>query len=490
VRGPAAGQEPVDRLVRQVASQIRWRRAEHFALRGAFWGALLSLLPLVVKGPFAAWALPIAGALVVAGALGGLVWGLSRRVEAIDAARLADRAFGLADRVTTALECHRRDAQGPMVDALIADAVARAAAVEPRQIVRRIVPREARLLPVPLVAAVVLAVAPPVPMPSASMFERMVSSGGEEEARERGDMSLAMEERTRQFPRDPLRRPAFTERDFAARAATGAPTTAGDLSAVFKDTSLATQRPDFNSFLKKGDERLRMLERVDRLPDLQSDFTSDQYKMMFRKSKELRSGQRPEQVSPQKLRELLEEMERLGRKGGPNDWSGEAMEGMDALDEGRQDRALDAMERALDKMRAAQERERAGRNLRGGREGGRDGKDGERGEGGGPDDQDYFGDGDGHLPGKGRNPSSKGEPSQRLRANPYDVGVEGESGRGRKQGYDTNLTGRGGKMDSRLQYLGVVGQYRKMMEDAIAREQVPRDYHSQIKDYFQALDER
>ena len=45
-------------------------------------------------------------------------------------------------------------------------------------------------------------------------------------------------------------------------------------------------------------------------------------------------------------------------------------------------------------------------------------------------------------------------------------------------------------MASRLQYLGVIGQYRKMMEDAITRESVPRDFHSQIKDYFQALDER
>jgi hypothetical protein len=77
-----------------------------------------------------------------------------------------------------------------------------------------------------------------------------------------------------------------------------------------------------------------------------------------------------------------------------------------------------------------------------------------------------------------------------LSATPYDVGVEGESRRGRKEGYDTNMTGRGGPMASRLNYLGVIGQYRKLMEDAITREAVPRDYHSQIKDYFQALDER
>jgi hypothetical protein len=181
-------------------------------------------------------------------------------------------------------------------------------------------------------------------------------------------------------------------------------------------------------------------------------------------------------------------MERLGRKGG--NWGSDAMEGMDALEYGDQDRALSAMEKALNKMRAMEEQQRAGKGLRGGREADR----GRRGEGGRgseafPDDQD-FGEGEGLLPGKGRSAAPRGEASQRLRANPFDVGVEGESRRGRKEGYDTNLTGRGGSMSSRLQYLGVIGQYRKMMEDAITREQVPRDYHTQIKDYFQALDER
>jgi hypothetical protein len=38
--------------------------------------------------------------------------------------------------------------------------------------------------------------------------------------------------------------------------------------------------------------------------------------------------------------------------------------------------------------------------------------------------------------------------------------------------------------------MGVIGQYKKAMEDAISREQIPRDFHSQIRDYFQALDER
>src|SRR2546429_5344176 len=118
---------------------------------------------------------------------------------------------------------------------------------------------------------------------------------------------------------------------------TGAGATAGDLSAVFKDTSLANQRPDFNSFLKKGDERLKMLEQVDRLPDLQSDFTASQYKMVFKKSKALTGGLRPDQISPQKLKELLEEMERLGGKGGGNGGAGGA-EGVEGLEVGEEER--------------------------------------------------------------------------------------------------------------------------------------------------------
>jgi hypothetical protein len=194
-----------------------------------------------------------------------------------------------------------------------------------------------------------------------------------------------------------------------------------------------------------------------------------------------------EQISPQKLKELLEEMERLGRKGG--NWSQDASEGMEALEGGNTDRAMDAMQKALDKMRAQDEAQRGGKNLRGGRESDRrSGRDGGRGEGG-PDEQD-FGEGEGLMPGKGKSGSPKGEASQRLRGTPYDAGVEGESRRGKKDGYDTNMTGRAGKMSSRLSYMGVIGQYRKAMEDAISREQIPRDFHSQIRDYFQALDER
>ncbi len=482
--------QALDALVRRVAAQIRRRRAEHYALRGAFWTALAAVVILLLKGVIGPWAVPAAGALVVAGIFAGMLFGLTRPVPNADAARLADRAFGLEDRVATALEWAQRPDRTPLVTALVDDATERVRRLEPRTIVHRIMPREARVLPVPVVVAIALALAPAMPMPSRAFFPDFSPSGERDEAEQRAAGAM-VEDRARPAQRDRLKPNAFEEKDFAQRSGGGGAATSGDLSAIFKDTALAAQRPDFNSFLKKGDERLKMLEQVDRLPDLQTDFTSSNYKMVFKKSKALTGGLRPDQISPQKLRELLEEMERLGRKGG--NWSNDASEGMEALEGGQPDRAMDAMQRALDKMRAQEEAQRSGKGLRGGRDnsrGGARGQDrGAGGEGGYPDDQD-FGEGEGLMPGKGKSASPKGEASQRLRANPFDVGVEGESRRGRKDGYDTNMTGRGGAMASRLQYLGVIGQYRKMMEDAITREAVPRDYHSQIKDYFQALDER
>lgn len=479
--------EALDRLVQQVASQVRWRRAEHHGLRGAFYGALVAVALLAAKQPLGPWASAGAVAAVVLGLLAGVALGLLRRVPAADAARLADRAFGLDDRVATALEWASRPDRTTLVDALVADATERVRETPVRQIVRRRVSREARLIALPLAASLALALAPPVPLPTLRMPSLSVAR--EEDKREERGEAGPLEERSRALPKDVLRKPSIEEKDFAQRAAAGGPATAGDLSAIFKDTALGNQRPDFNSFLKKGDERLKLLEQADRLPDLQSDFTTSQYKVMYRRSKELRGGLSPD-ISPQKLKELLEEMQRLGRRGGGS-WGQDAGEGLEALEGGQPDRAMQAMEKALNKMRAMEEQQRGGKGLRGGRDGerSRGGERGRGGEGGGPDEQD-FGEGEGMMPGKGKSGAPKGEASQRLRANAYDVGVEGESRRGKKDGYDTNMVGRGGQMPSRLQYLGVIGQYRKMMEDSITRESIPRDYHAQIKDYFQALDER
>ena len=84
--------------------------------------------------------------------------------------------------------------------------------------------------------------------------------------------------------------------------------------------------------------------------------------------------------------------------------------------------------------------------------------------------------------------SGQGNPSARLRSTPYDAAIAGAR-KGRGNSMDTQMSSRPGGFGAQLQYRGEVGQYRRQMEDAIAREQVPRDYHNQIRDYFKSLQE-
>jgi hypothetical protein len=494
------GPTVIERLVADVARQIRLRRAEFYGLRGLFWGAVAAVVPLVLKESLGAWSYLGAALLVLAGAGAGALWGFLLRLPQAEAARLADRGYGLQERMSTALEWADRPDRTPIVEALVADATARAEQLGGRRIIARRMPREAKLVPVPLLLGLVLAAAPPIPLPQGRLPNFSVSRD-EDEEKAPGDRSGEMQqaERKQATRRDPVQRADVQERSLAPRLGGGGQSQPGDLAAVFKDTSLGGRAPDFNSFLKKGDERLRMLEQLDRIPDLQSDFTQNQTRMVFQKAKSLRGGLDPnKKVSPEKLRELLSEMERLGRKNGgggqQGNWSGDVYEGMEALEGGQTDRAMEAMERALNKMRSMEERGRDGKSLKGGRESERRGgkRGGEKGAGqqGGMGDEGDFPEGEGLLPGRGKSGAPKGDPTARLRGSPFDVGVEGESRPGRKQGIDTNMMGRGAQMPSRMQYMGVLGQYRKMMEESIAREQVPRDFQGQVKEYFQSLDEK
>src|SRR5207245_7234263 len=120
----------LETLVRRIAAQVRWRRAEHYAVRGLFYGALAGALLLLLKFLLGPWALAAAGVTVVVGLLAGAAWGATKRVPLADAARLADRHYGLQDRVTTAMEWSARSDRTPMVDWLAADATAGVAALE------------------------------------------------------------------------------------------------------------------------------------------------------------------------------------------------------------------------------------------------------------------------------------------------------------------------------------------------------------------------
>jgi hypothetical protein len=479
-RYPAA----IERLLRRVRAEVRLRRAERGGWRGAFWGAAGAAVVLAFKGAIGPAALPLAVALFGIGTLAGAALGAVRRVGALEAARLADRALRLDDRVATSLEYAGRSERSALAEALVTDTTARLAGLAPRRMVARVMPRASRTLALPLLAAVALALAPPLPDPQTLIPDWLGA-----EARERRDqnLALAMLQQRGALGQEALRRDPLANRDAADGTGRRPPPTASENPAQFQDKALTKPSSDFSSFLQRGGERLRVLEQTDKLPDLQSDFASSKSRALLRKHEELAAGLRARQISPQKLAELLREMERLGRKL-EEEFGPEAFDGYyDAMERGQTDEALEAMENAIGRLREEEGRSRDSRRLRGGREPDRAARDdGERMDG--AFDESGM-EGEGIAPGTGRSTDSKGRPTARLRSTPYTSGIQGAQ-RGRVPLYETQGAGSTGRADGPLPSVGVFSQYRRLMEDAIAREQVPRDYHEQIRDYFKSLNER
>ena len=368
------------------------------------------------------------------------------------------------------------------MDLLVADAIAHVERLASAQAVRRVLPGEARLLPLPLLVILVLAVAPAVRLP----VNRLPDFAAHSDVEGSPDRTGKLESREQTLAKpDALKAGPLSERDL--ERASASLVSAGDRPALFKDTALGGQRPDFNSFLKKGDERLKLLEQMDALP-----FTQSEYKMMLEQTKALTAeGLRPDQVPPQKVRELLEEMEQMGRKQTP-EAAQTAAQGLRALDRGDQVKALDAMNRSLNTLRRAEEERKGALNLSGGKQGetGRRSSDsGDSKEPGNPEQEDPGGS-KGLEPGKGPSDHPQGEATPRLEAKPRDSSLEGDPRSGKKDSIETNTYGRAARVPSRLPVGSAFEQYQRMMEEAIAREQVPRDYQPQVKDYFRALSEK
>lgn len=477
----------VTSLLNELASQVRRRRAESGAMRGAFWGALVAALVLLAKGGIEDVALTIALGAWLVGIVVGALLGASRRPTQLEVARIADHAFQMQDRIATTIEYSRLDRPEPLdrvvpfehiepfTAALIADTEARVSALPARKIIPLHVPREARFLALPVLAVLALALLPAIPGAENWLPEALTGKTPREP-----HASATREERARLFGWDLKQKDAFAKQDAVLRATAEKQASAEDNSA-FKDKSTNKPKSDFASFVQKGDDRLKLLERSDRLPDLQSDFASSKYRMMMQKTQELSSG-KGGQISKARLEQVLREMQRMGKKGG--DWSDDVSDGLQALEEGQTEEAMNSMQTALSKLRTQEDRERNSRRIAGSREKNQDEADEGRGgtRGFPANDMDRMG----YASGAQKSTPSSGKASARLRSTPYDAGVEGQR-RGRMPAVETGQTTRPQSVAMQLQVMGDMIQYRRAMEDAITREQVPRDYHDQIRDYFKSL---
>jgi hypothetical protein len=465
--------------------RLRLVRGLSACIRFLVVGLGLALVPLLLKALF-----PTAGPLAAVGLTAGLatlgfLYGLLARLTPTSVARLADQHLSLKERLTSAEE-HLHHANPPdVIRAQLAETASRLREIGPLGAFRVTFGTEARWAPPLAALALALALLPPIPL-------RLAATGADPA----GQDAKAQEDPGKERPLEQkLAAPAAPTELFpkgSEREVQRGPLSArdhrGDLAAVFRDTKMSQQRPDFGSFIKQGDERLRLLARPDALPDLSRDFTQSPYQVMIRRMQEqLRAG-RLQGLTWEQIERLLSELgqsaQRFGGGGLPDDLMGE-FEGQGG---GSTDKMLDALARALNRLRDRDEAARGrGRNLRQAPSRQR-GKDQGQGEGEGVED------GEGHpggsLPGKGRSLQTQGEATPRIGGDKQDAMLEGELRDGNMEAYDTNLSGLGAQNASRLPYMDVFSRYKKLMEEALTKEAIPFNYREQVKEYFQSLENR
>lgn len=465
------------RLVRALAAGVRFLAA----------GLLLALIPLLAKGLFPAHAPLLAAGLTLGlGAL-GFLYGLLAPLPDSRVARLADGRLRLRERLTSAQEQLVVPAAGEapdMIRAQLAETAARLREIRPAAAFPFRLPPEGGWA-APLAAlALALALLPPLPI-------RLPAGGAE-----RGTPEAKSEEeppREQPLPQK-LATPAVPDTLFpktgereAAHGPAASREQMGDLAATFQDTKMSQQRPDFGSFIKQGDDRLKLLARPESLPDLSRDFTQSPYQVTVRRMQEqVRSG-RLQGLTWEQIERLLAEMGQSGQRFGGG-LPEELMSELERERGGSGDKMLDALSRALSRLRdrgeAGQGRGRSLREAPSRERGAGQGR-GEGQAGQGEDDTPG-----GSLPGTTPSLQTRGDPTPRIGGDKQDSTLEGDPREGRMEAYDTNLSGPGTQNPSRLPYMEVFSQYRKLMEEALTKEPIPFNYREQVKAYFHSLENR
>jgi hypothetical protein len=470
--------------------RLRLTRAVTAGARFLLVGLALALLPLLVKGLFPAGGLVTAAGLAAGLAAGfaalGILYGLLARLPLPHVARLADSRLGLKERLSSAREHLGIPAAiaPDMVRAQLGETAARLREIRPRRAFPLRLQREARLLPPLAALALALALLPPLPLrwPAAPGEPGSQETEAEEvQARER---PLEQKLVTPAVPDDMF--PKVREPEMQRGPLTGRDPR-GDLAAVFRDTKMSQQRPDFGSFIKQGDERLKLLARPESIPDLNRDVTQSPYQVMIRRMQEqLRAG-RMQGLSWEQIERLLSELGQSGQRFGGGGLGEDLMSEMEGQG-GSPDKMMDALARALNRLRDRDEAGRGGgRTLRQSRS-----RQGGPGQDRGDADPDQGEDGSpgGSLPGTGKSLQTRSDPTDRIGGEKQDSFLEGDLREGPMEAYDTNLSGRGAENPSRLSYMDVFSQYRKMMEEALTKEPIPFNYREQVKEYFRALENR
>lgn len=464
--------------------RLRLVRAAAGGLRLLAVGLALCVGPLLLKGLLgggASW--PVLSLVIGLPAMGAL-YGLLAPLPDHRVARLADLRLGLRERLTTAIE----EPTLPASDiwrAQVADTASRILGIRPASAFPFAFGPESRLVGPLLLLVLALLLLPPIPLAILSRHEARERPAPDAEEGARPAVQPEEQKVAKPaLPREIL--PKGAERSLQRGPLSGR-SPQGDQAAAFRDTKMSQQRPDFGSFLKQGDERLKLLSRPETLPDLSRDFTQSAHQVMIRQMQSRLRSQGVQGLSWEQIERLLSELGQSQQRGAGTGLPDELLQELQGQKEGGRDKQLSALSRALSRLRERDESARAkGRDLREApnQPGGGRGKGESAAEGGGRED----GGPGGSAPGTERSLQTQGVPTPRIPGEKQDASLEGEQREGEKEALDTNLSGRGAQNSSRLRYMETFSQYRRQMEEALAKEPIPFSYREQVRDYFKALE--
>ncbi len=136
----------VEETLKRTAARARWVRAWKGLWRGLLaGGAVYALCLATYKLTPVPWMVVQVGLVVgMACAVGGLVWGVMRKLSQDDAARFLDLRAGLKERLSTALEMSRQGKREQWAELIIADAGVAARTVDPKRVLPIELPSMAR----------------------------------------------------------------------------------------------------------------------------------------------------------------------------------------------------------------------------------------------------------------------------------------------------------------------------------------------------------
>ncbi|MFQ5989245.1 MAG: hypothetical protein ACE5K9_04950 [Candidatus Methylomirabilales bacterium] len=473
--------EPVLSIRARVAAlgwRIRWHRGVRWSTRCLHYSLLATLPFLLAKsflpGPPGLWVLVIA----ITGAGGGLFYGLSRPIALSDLARLIEERLNLQARLSTALEYDDRQDDSPFALALYRDALRALPPFSSQEIVPLRFPRECWGLLPTAAAVLVLLVIPPLlwqgpgsihPSSQVAQGENVSSDPEQMEAAEHAAIVKTPQPFSRRWRSDKTPSSGILQQK----------------DVPFKDMPLSRGRSDFSNFLKGADERVRFLGRSQRIPDLKGEELHSPYQAVFEKMQELTGGRGAQHLTPNEVKELLSEVERLGKRGdSPGLGYAWTPQELSSLTPGR---ARETLEEALEglreqegaELRRSEVTQRSGR----GSSGGEKPADGEKFDDGERAAQRKFGPLAGHM----RSGRLRGEPTSRLDASPHETGLTGQQREGGSHMINTTILRRAEGGKPTVSEVEVLAQYRQMVEEALSRETIPPDYREQVKAYFDAL---